>query len=94
MENDPNAPANESTALALTEPSIEPLEELFDRDPLSLSQQDLDRIVAFYRNLRVKFKTAEEQGKPAPRASAPKKPAQGKLAAPPQLTLADLNIKF
>lgn len=59
------------------------LDELFNRDPLSLLDQDIDRIIESLRAARDKF-AAEE-------AATVKAPAK-KVAAPAQLSIEDLDI--
>lgn len=63
----------------------EPLEELFDKDPMKITSEDCDRIVAYYRSQRHKFLENEAAGKPAPRAK--KATAAAKPAPPPLLGL-------
>jgi len=71
----------------LAEASPRSLDEFFSRDPLDLSDQDLDVIVAELRRQRKQFLVAEAQPK-APRGAskAPKTPAS--LA----LELGDLGL--
>lgn len=51
----------------LAEASPESLQELFDKDPLQLTDEDIDRIVAEERSMREKWKLVEKKGK-APKA--------------------------
>lgn len=65
---------------ALAEASEDSLADLFAKDPLKYSEQDIGKIVKELRAQRVRWQQAE-QGKPAPGASkAPKaKPAPANL---------------
>lgn len=67
------------------------LDELFSRDPLDLSDQDLSVIVVELRRQRVRWKQAEAEGKTAraPKAKAPKLTADQAQA----LSLADLGLE-
>lgn len=56
--------------------------ELFGRDPLTLTKPDLEEIVAYYREKRATFLSA---GKVKAEKAA-------KKAAPPTLSLDDLDI--
>jgi len=58
--------------------------ELFRRDPLSLSNQDLDEIIAAYRKARASFNMVGKK----PRAAKPKAKPDPKAVA----TLARLGI--
>ena len=60
----------------LAEASITSLDELFSRDPLSLSQQDLAAIVVELRRQRQRYIEAEAAGKRAPRAEKVKPQAE------------------
>lgn len=51
----------------LAEANPESLQELFDKDPLQLTDEDIDRIVAEERSMREKWKLVEKKGK-APKA--------------------------
>lgn len=64
----------------LNEPTIGSLDELFSRDPLELSNQDIDKIVSALRAQRKQFKLSEEDPK--------------KHKKPKNLSLADLNIEI
>lgn len=71
---------------------MRPLNELFDADPLSLSDQDLDSIIAHFREQRGKWRTEEASAKAAGRKT---KTVTEKLPPPPGgLSLADLNLKL
>lgn len=50
----------------------ETLDELFERDPLQLTQTDRARIIAFYTEKKGQFDTAAAEGKKVSRAKAPK----------------------
>jgi hypothetical protein len=62
------------------------LDELFNRDPLDLGDQDIDVIVAEYRRQRAQWLEAEGQPKPT-RAKAGPKPEK------PKFTLESLGLK-
>jgi hypothetical protein len=47
------------------------LQELFDRDPLSLTDDDIDRIVAELRAQRSRWEAGQRAGKKAPAQAAP-----------------------
>ncbi len=64
----------------LAEPSALSLDELFQRDPLSLSDRDIDTIVEELRRSRAKFNLVE------------KEKVTGKKSASPQLSLDDLDL--
>jgi hypothetical protein len=51
------------------------LSELFDRDPLKLTDQDIKLIVARQREAQIQF----ELGVKAPKPKAPKKPASADI---------------
>lgn len=75
----------------LNEASPKSLDELFDRDPLDLADEDVDTIITTMRTNRALWLKLEEdaaaQGKrvSAPRAKKPKAPA-------PSLTITDLEL--
>jgi len=62
----------------LSEPTLSSLDELFSRDPLSLSDQDIDAIVSALRKQRGQFALSEK----------------GEAKKPTNLSLSDLNIKL
>ena len=62
----------------LAEASSESLQELFDKDPLQLTDNDIHRIVAELREQRDRWIKAEAKGK--------------KKAAPASLSLEDLGL--
>lgn len=66
----------------LAEVQPQTLGELFSRDPLSLSDQDIDKIVEELRRQRAKWQEAEATG----RKSA------AKAAAPSHISLADIGL--
>lgn len=85
---DPTTPAALSP---LAEAVPESLDELFSRDPLSLTQQDLDKIIANLREARARWAAAEASGaKSAPRSA--KAAAGPKVAAKPGMSLDDLGL--
>lgn len=60
----------------LAEATIDSLEELFRRDPLSLSDPDVDKIVDELRARRAQWAKAEAEGKTrAPRSKRAAEPA-------------------
>jgi len=69
----------------LAEAKSDSLEELFSRDPMGFTTQDLDRVIMEFRRQREKWTLAEAKG-----AKAPKQPkaAEGKKT----LTLDDLGL--
>lgn len=76
----------------LTEASSTSLEELFSRDPLGLSDQDLDVIVAKLREERMRWQLAEAAGaKVAPKATTQARLAKKVGGAVPSI-LADLGL--
>ena len=72
-----------SSPLAEVNPTS--LDELVSRDPLGLSDQDVETIVGALRAQREKFQALEASGK---RPTA----AKTKVAATPGLSLADLGL--
>ena len=73
--------------IPLSPPDPRLIQELFDKDPLELGDQDIDTIIAYLRQDRLNFlQPAEEK---APKAKASKaKAAPGE--APDLLSLLDL----
>jgi hypothetical protein len=71
----------------ITEADPNSLAELFSRDPLSLSDADIDKIVAEYRKQREIWQLADNQGKPAPR-----KPAAPKIKQSTEDALKELGL--
>lgn len=66
------------TPSPLAEAKVDSLETLFARDPLGLSDQDLDRIIAELRSRRALWVKAEAEGKTrAPRRLAAAKAELG-----------------
>lgn len=81
----------------IQEQSGEPtLDALFNTDPLALTEQDLDRIIAVMRERRALWQREEVEARTAgrranPNAAKPAKPA--KLSGPKKkITLADLGL--
>lgn len=70
------------TESVLNEASPESLSDLFDRDPLSLTDDNVARIVAELRLQRARWATSEEAKKSAPRVAkaAPKIKAEASLS--------------
>ena len=64
------------------------LDELFSRDPLDLSDQEIEVITTELRRMRTKWMEAEAQGK----TRGPVKAKAKLLPAPPGLDLSDLEI--
>lgn len=62
MAETQSVPAVIPQSTALAEASADSLGELFSRDPEGYSDQDLDRVIAAYREQRVRWKAAEESG--------------------------------
>lgn len=67
----------------LAEANPESLQEIFDKDPLQLTDDDIERIVAEERSMREKWKLAERAG--STRQKAPK-------AVVANLSLDDLGL--
>ncbi len=68
-----------------------PISELFARDPLSLSKQDLDTIIAKLREQRHKFVAGNlSAGKPASKKSASVKQGEALLSKLGDIDLGDL----
>lgn len=75
------------------QPQENTLQELFSRDPLKLSDQDIATIVAKFREQRAKWNVAQAaEPKTAKAPKAPKKPAITLTEADLDL-LNDLEIK-
>ena len=84
-DSPPASPVN-----PLTEASPQSLDELFSRDPLELSNQDIAVIVAKFRALREQWLVDEAQGKTkGRRAEAVPQGGEPKR----KLSLADLGLK-
>lgn len=56
-------PEGPPASTPLSEISEEALDELFARDPLKLSSQDISQIVNYYRSQRHKWAQLEAEGK-------------------------------
>jgi hypothetical protein len=67
----------------LAEANPESLQELFDKDPLQLTDPDIDRVVAELRTMRERWALTEKKGKAPPKKGL----ATG-------LSLDDLEIKL
>lgn len=80
---------NSSPEQPLAEASTESLEELFNRDPLTLQKGDRRRIVEALRAQRAKWQVEEAAG--AKRASAPKAEPKAKKSSLPEISLSDLD---
>lgn len=76
MENNPVTQADPTS-----------LNELFSRDPESLQQVDLEKIVTYFRDLRKKWDLAEASGKKSLSKKAAKEPLQ---PPPANLSIEDL----
>ena len=75
----------------LAEARPDSLQSYFSMDPLHLTRQDRDVIVAELRRMREKWKTEEQSG--ATKSRAAKAPTAPKKPAPPQLSLKDLGLE-
>jgi hypothetical protein len=85
----PDAPSAGSSPLL--EAELESLDELFARDPLQLSEQDLDKIIANLRAARNRWLAAEAGGaRSAPKAKA--KPKAKPLEPGQVIELGDLGL--
>lgn len=60
--------------------------ELFARDPLSLTKENIDSIIAHYRDARQKYLLGEKSAGATPKPKAEKKPP------PTNLSLDDLGL--
>jgi hypothetical protein len=69
----------------LAEATVDSLDELFRRDPLKLTDGDVDKIVAELRRKRALWVQAAAEGK----TRAPKEKAQ-KAEAKPEMDLSDI----
>lgn len=75
------------TTSPLLEVKPDSLEDIFSKDPRTLEEKDLERIVAALRSQREKWNQAEAAGKKTLRQAKPK------TTATATLTLEDLGIK-
>jgi hypothetical protein len=66
----------------LAEANPESLQEIFDKDPLKLTDDDIERVVAEERAMREKWKASE-------RAGSTRKPPKQEV---PNLSLDDLGL--
>lgn len=63
-----------SSTSPLEEVKVESIDILFDRDPLELSDRDIDQMVNYFRENRLRWKQEEKTKSLKPkRESAPKK---------------------
>ena len=62
------------------------LAELFTKDPLQMTDQDLDRIIEYNRQTRAAYLAGQKS------AGNPKKIKSEKKSAPVQLDLGDLDL--
>jgi len=70
---------------ALSEATTDSLSELFNRNPLDMSEDDIRRIVEEFRKMRARWSIAELAGKKSlPKAAAPKAIAAPTGPAPPK----------
>lgn len=81
------------TSSPLAEAVPESLDELFSRNPLDLSEADLDKIIAKYRADRGRFAQADLEGKrvPATRAKPLAKPKRV-MAAGEAIDLSEIGL--
>ena len=59
-------------SLAKPPPPMSELDELMSRDPLELSAQDIDKIIAYQRQARARRESGERTRKPKASADGPK----------------------
>jgi hypothetical protein len=70
----------ELTPISPPDPHL--IQELFDQDPLKLSDTDIDSMIAYFRAERINYlRPAEEKPKKAPKAKATKISAEQAAAA-------------
>jgi len=70
-----------------------PVAELFERDPLSLSQQDLMSVISHLRESRKKFVAGSmTAGKPAAKKTAAEKKAEAIAKVTGDVDLGDLGL--
>jgi len=70
---------------ALSEATTDSLSELFNRNPLEMTEEDIRRVVEEYRKMRGRWAAAELAGKKSlPKASTPKALPVPKADAPPK----------
>jgi len=79
--------ANALLQSPLVQASPESLDELFSRDPLELSSQDIDKIVAHLRAQRHQWSADEAAGATKARSKGKKPPAPKEKIALDQLDL-------
>ena len=67
--------------------------ELFSRDPLALSEQDLDRIIERLRSQRARYVQGNvSAGKPASKKTAAEKKGEAALKTVGDIDLGDLGL--
>lgn len=88
MTQDPTATALVPTSSPLLEADPASLNELFNRDPLLLSNRDIELIVAEQRAQRARYMTSQAAGKQSKALKEPK----GALAKATDLSLEDLGL--
>ena len=64
------------------------IQELFERDPLSLNTQDIDKIISTLRTQRANFKLGEKSAGKQPKSKTDKKP----VSKVTQIDLASLGL--
>lgn len=72
----------------LQEAAPDSLEDIFNKDPLKLTEQDIDATIAYFRNARGTFLKNEAEGK----VTRTTKKAAPKTSLDPKLTLDDLDL--
>lgn len=78
----------ELEAIAAPDPRL--IQELFDKDPLNLTEQDLDTIIAFFRADRVNYLQKVEEKAKKPKAEKKEKVAKGSQSTESLLDMLDL----
>ncbi len=84
MTNEPQGLAPEPGTSPLEEASPLSLEDIFNKDPLSLTDQDLDRTIAYFRDARETFLKEEE--------TKVRKKATGRVAHSAATKVSDLKL--
>lgn len=80
------------TPSPLLEANPASLNELFSRDPLGLSDRDLDVIIAEQRAQRARIEAAKRAGTKAPKAAKAPLPGQGPRLKNEDFSLDDLGL--
>jgi len=70
------------------------LDELMDRDPLQLSSQDIDKIIAYQRQYRSKLETGSLKGKKAKVEFKGKIDLSALLGAPAAAPVSTIKRRF